>query len=193
MISSPLFIIDALSMVIFAPISHVGCASASVRDAMRMRSIGQVRKGPPDAVSVTARIVSRWALLKTWKTALCSLSTGSSVAPQRAASCMKSGPAHTRHSLLAKASAVPCRTASSVGRNPAAPTMAAMIQSAGMAAASHTASSPTPIEMSGWPARASFNSTAAPGSAMATCEARCRMAWAASSIALVRAVRATTS
>src|SRR5262249_53244254 len=55
---------------------------------------------------------------------------------------MKMSPADTRHSLLASAVAVPCRTASSVGLSPATPTIAAITQSAGRLAASSSASSP---------------------------------------------------
>ena len=77
----------------------------------------------------------------------CSESTGSSVVLARATSAMKMSPAETRHSLLASAVSVPCRTASSVGLSPAAPTIAAMTQSAGRLAASSSASSPAPTSM----------------------------------------------
>ena len=55
---------------------------------------------------------------------------------------MKMRPAETRHSLLASAVQVPCRTAASVGLRPAAPTIAAITQSAGRLAASISASAP---------------------------------------------------
>ncbi len=92
-----------------------------------------------------------------WKMALCSESTGSRVAPAAATSRIISWPAETRHSLLASATTAPRRTAASVGRRPAAPTIAAITQSAGIKAASITASGPaaasTPL-----PESAAFNS-----------------------------------
>ena len=51
MTSNPLFIRVDESMVIFAPMLHVGCASASA--AVTPASCARVRprKGPPDAVT----------------------------------------------------------------------------------------------------------------------------------------------
>ena len=53
-----------------------------------------------------------------------------------ATSAISSAPAQTRHSLVASATIAPRRTAVSVGPRPAAPTIAAITQSAGRAAAS---------------------------------------------------------
>ena len=52
MSSSPLFMSVAELTEIFAPIDQVGCATACCGVASLMRSAGQVRNGPPDAVSV---------------------------------------------------------------------------------------------------------------------------------------------
>src|SRR6185437_15492508 len=92
-------------------------------------------------------IALAWSKSKTWKIALCSLSTGSKRAPWRFASAVTSAPAQTSTSLLASATMAPRRTASSVGAKPAAPTIAAIIQSAGRAAASTTAAAPAPTSM----------------------------------------------
>ena len=53
MTSRALFIIVAESIVIFGPMSQLGCRSACSGVASRIRSAGQSRKGPPDAVSTT--------------------------------------------------------------------------------------------------------------------------------------------
>jgi hypothetical protein len=50
MISSPLFIIVAESIVIFGPIFHVGCASASWIVIAPKVERSRVRNGPPDPV-----------------------------------------------------------------------------------------------------------------------------------------------
>ena len=52
MSSSPLFIRLALSTEIFGPMLHFGCASASARVALAMRSALHSRNGPPEAVIV---------------------------------------------------------------------------------------------------------------------------------------------
>ena len=77
-----------------------------------------------------------------WKMALCSESTGSTVAPAAAARRMNRPPAQTRHSLLASATVAPRFAAASVGSSPAAPLIAAITQSAGRSAASTSASRP---------------------------------------------------
>ena len=74
--------------------------------------------------------------------ALCSESTGKRVARFSITSRVKISPAETRHSLLAKAIVAPRLTASSVGVSPAAPTIAAMTNSEGRAAASFKPSGP---------------------------------------------------
>ena len=87
-------------------------------------------------------IASERSESKTWKTALCSESTGSNLAPLAPTSAIINPPAQTRHSLLASATTVPRRIAASVGASPAAPTIAAMTHSAGKLAASVSASAP---------------------------------------------------
>ena len=49
-ISKPLFIIVAESMVTFDPIFQFGCLSASEATAEAILSLGQVLNGPPEAV-----------------------------------------------------------------------------------------------------------------------------------------------
>ena len=58
MISNPLFISDAESMVILGPMFQVGCASASAAVTVRSSSRERPLKGPPDAVS-QIRVTSR--------------------------------------------------------------------------------------------------------------------------------------
>src|ERR1700677_557231 len=112
-------------------------------------------------------------------------------APAFAARSMKKSPAHTRHSLFASATVAPRSTAASAGFSPAAPLTAAMIQSAGRAAASMMALSPAPHSMR-VPARASFNSASRPGSATAANRAPNSFASLARSSTLVLAVKAST-
>ncbi len=66
-------------------------------------------------------------------------------------------PAQTSASLLASATACPRRIAARVAPSPAAPLIAAMVQSADMAAASSTESGPAAVAMP-VPASASCNS-----------------------------------
>jgi hypothetical protein len=88
------------------------------------------------------RMSSRRPALSAWKMALCSESTGNTVAPLAAARRMNSPPAQTRHSLLASATVAPRSAAASVGARLAAPVIAAITQSAGRCAASTIAASP---------------------------------------------------
>ena len=83
MISSPLFISVAESMVIFAPIFQVGCLSASSTVMLANFSGGHSRNGPPEAVSKIRWTSPRLWPTRHWKTALCSESTGSSATPAR--------------------------------------------------------------------------------------------------------------
>ena len=79
--SRPLFIMVALSTEILAPIFQFGCATACAGVLSAMAARSSVRKGPPDAVRMIFSMPSTRSKSKTWKMALCSLSTGSSVAP----------------------------------------------------------------------------------------------------------------
>src|SRR5258708_20845905 len=80
-----------------------------------------VRNGPGEAVRMMRSTAPAWAVLNTWKIALCSESTGNRVAPHRAISAIMSGPAETRHSLLANATQAPRRIAVRVDDSPATP------------------------------------------------------------------------
>ena len=51
--SNPLFIMEAESIVILAPMSQLGCFSACALVTVVSCSIVQVRNGPPEAVSIT--------------------------------------------------------------------------------------------------------------------------------------------
>ena len=103
--SSPLFIRVAESIVILAPMSQVGWRSASLRRRDRQllaricvaeRTAGRGEHDSPQMLAL-----SRPA--SAWKTALCSLSTGSKRAPDASARRRTSSPATTITSLLASA------------------------------------------------------------------------------------------
>ncbi len=81
--SSPLFASVAESTVIFGPMRHVGCASASARVTFASSSRDRPRNGPPDAVRTIESTDSRSRPSRHWKTAECSLSTGSRRPPPR--------------------------------------------------------------------------------------------------------------
>src|SRR5262245_40277523 len=85
MSSSPLFIKVAESIVTFAPIDQFGCLSACSTVAALITSALAVRNGPPEAVRITRRTSSRRLPLMAWNNALCSESTGNTVAPAAAA------------------------------------------------------------------------------------------------------------
>ena len=121
---------------------QVGCATAWAGVASRIAAMLCSRKGPPLHVRVIFSIPSTRVKSKHCQIALCSLSTGSRVAPCAATSRMKRLPAQTSTSLLAKATMRPWRTAASVGSSPAAPTIPAITQSAGRSAASTRAARP---------------------------------------------------
>ena len=145
--SRPLFIRVAELIVIFGPIVQVGCLSACSTVTLRIASSDQVRNGPPEAVRTMRRTSSRRPAPSAWKIALCSESTGRTVAPAAAARRMNSAPAQTRHSLLASATVAPRSAAASVGLRLVAPVIAAITQSAGRCAASTTASAPAAASM----------------------------------------------
>ena len=136
--SRPLFASVAESMVIFAPIDHVGCASASSAVTSASSSRAQPRKGPPLAVST---MLSGSPPRAHWNSAECSLSTGSSAPPPRARAPRARSPAATRLSLFASASVTPCSSAHIVAGRPAKPTVALRTTS-GRARSSNTVGSP---------------------------------------------------
>src|SRR6185436_11646865 len=125
--SRPLFIMVAESTEILRPITQFGCAHAWSGVTVASISGGAVRNGPPEAVRMILRTPLRSE--KHWNTALCSLSIGRSVAPERFAASITSAPPMTSASLLASSTRRPARTAASVDGSPAAPTIAAMTTS----------------------------------------------------------------
>ena len=64
--SSPLFISVAESIVIFRPIRHVGCFSASAADTAARSDAGRPRNGPPDAVRMSRRTSARSRPCRHW-------------------------------------------------------------------------------------------------------------------------------
>ena len=123
-ISKPLFIIVALSMVIFAPISQFGCCKACAAVTVWSCSRENLRKGPPEAVSNTLSMALPSSPTRHWNIALCSLSTGRIATRSRTASSVISSPATTNVSLLASAIVLCASIAAIVGRSPANPTIA---------------------------------------------------------------------
>ena len=122
--SNPLFIIEAESMVIFAPISHVGWRSASSLVTFASCSRENIRKGPPLAVSNIFSISLSPSPTMLWKMAECSLSTGNIGVWYSCANWHISAPATTRVSLLARQMVFLAFTAWIVGERPANPTIA---------------------------------------------------------------------
>src|SRR5437588_12981924 len=89
------------------PIVQFGCATASAGVAAAITSGEAVRNGPPLAVRIIFETWSRRLPARHWKIALCSLSTGSSVAPAAVAASVISAPAVTSASLFASATTRP--------------------------------------------------------------------------------------
>ena len=100
-------------------------------------------------------------------------------------------PAQTIASLLASATTAPRSMAASVEGNPAAPVMAAMVQSAGRLAAAATAASPHAVAMP-LPASSRANSACCPASEITACSAPSASACSASNAALRPPTSATT-
>ena len=145
--SRPLFIIVALSMLIFAPMLQFGWRTARSGVTSRVSSRVQPRNGPPEPVSRILRS-SPSRPVRHWKMAECSESTGTISAPHSLARRMTMSPAHTSVSLLASAMR-PFSIAASVGRRPTAPDTAVTTASVSEStAASHSAFSPLPTAMS---------------------------------------------
>ncbi len=123
-ISNPLFIIVAESMVIFAPIVHCGCLRASFRVANAIFSLGQVLNGPPEAVRCIFTGLLSVAPSKHWNMAECSESTGRIGALYCFASSVTTLPPATNVSLFASAIILPALIADTVGLKPLKPTSA---------------------------------------------------------------------
>ena len=160
--SRPLFIMVAESTEILAPMSQFGCATAC--SGVALGHLGQrpgaerPARGGQDQPVDRAR---RWPASNTWKIALCSESTGSSAPPGRvdgvasAAGRRRPAPPCWRAPPWRRAGR---RPGSAPGRRQ--PTIAAITQSAGRAAASTTASGPAAASIA-VPASASFSAPVA--------------------------------
>ncbi len=185
--SSPLLNRVAESIVTLRPIDQVGWRSACSGVTCE-RSAGPSRKGPPDAVSTSARTALRGSPTSTWNSAECSESTGVMRAPLARASSHISGPATTIASLLASATWRPARRAAAVGSSPSKPGMAATTASASSVAASTRPSAPVARRVPPGRCGATCSATAA---SHTTSSGRNSAAWATSASALRRATRAT--
>ncbi|MCY1538305.1 hypothetical protein D9M68_738380 [compost metagenome] len=136
----------AESTEILRPMTQFGWAQAS-SGVTRWRVFGsRWRNGPPEAVSTifsTRRSQLSESSGSDWKTAECSLSMGSNVAPPSRTARMNSSPPTTRASLLASSSFLPACAAARLGASPAAPTIAAITAcTSGSELTSHSARSP---------------------------------------------------
>mmetsp|Transcript_46879 Transcript_46879/g.135082 ORF Transcript_46879/g.135082 Transcript_46879/m.135082 type:complete len:217 (-) Transcript_46879:324-974(-) len=153
MTSRPLFIIVALSRVIFAPMSQLGCvvalactARGSSSHILNSSSLVKSRKAPPDAVRITLRRPPSGTPWRHWKMALCSLSAGSMLMPCSLTRGLITGPPLIKVSLFAKAISFFNLIASIVGFRPAAPTIPVTTVSAlSMVEAARIPSSPNKI------------------------------------------------
>ena len=90
-------------MLILAPIDQIGWRSAVSGVARAISSRLAVRNGPPEAVRMIFSTAPRLPSAIDWKIALCSESTGSSVAPASRTARSITSPAQTSASLLASA------------------------------------------------------------------------------------------
>ena len=156
--SKPLFIMEAESIVIFAPISQLGCFRACVLVTVFSCSNVYVRKGPPEAVRITFSIGLPTSPAKHWKTAECSESTGKIGVRYCCANWFINSPATTSVSLLARAIALRARIAFMVGFNPAYPTMAVSTMSIGPASTIWQIASVPAYTLIGRSLNASFSS-----------------------------------
>src|SRR4051794_15682009 len=176
MISRPLFISVAESMVIFPPIVHVGWLSASSTVTPASASRARPRNGPPEAVMTSRSTTPGGSPVSRWCSAVCSESMGISRAPVASASVVTSSPPTTSDSLLASATSMPSVSATIVGPRPAEPTMAFSTRSAPDSATSRT--SPSGPASTSPPVQASAARAAASGSLMATRVTPCARACA---------------
>jgi hypothetical protein len=155
--------------VIFGPICHTGCASASFTEAFESSPRVQPRNGPPEPVRTTRFTSSRRSPRRHCASAACSESTGIRRSGSPLIRSSTSSPPTTRLSLFASASDLPACNAASVGPRPADPTRAFNTMSASESRASRSAASgPTRISTPRMPASRSRRSLAASSSAIAT-------------------------
>ena len=120
-ISKPLLSMVALSTVIFAPIFHVGWASAIAGVTPLSCSGVKFLNGPPLAVIISLLKGARRSNPRHCHIAECSLSTGRMSAPVRDARGITISPPQTSVSLFARASVLPARSAASEYLSPAKP------------------------------------------------------------------------
>ena len=114
----------AESIVIFAPISHVGCFNVSSNVIFSNSFNGKSLNGPPDAVMIIERISSVVELPIACNIALCSLSTGISFEFESFSIFIILCPAIISDSLFARARSVPFVIVVIEERNPAEPEIA---------------------------------------------------------------------
>src|ERR671918_2415583 len=181
-------------MVIFGPIFQVGCARASLTDALASSSRFHPRNGPPEAVMITLRRSSRRSPRRHWASAACSESTGTSRSGSPFTRSMTSSPPTIRLSLFASASIFPDWRVASVGPSPTAPTMALTTMSASESRARRSAASgPAITSTRRRPDRAVRRSSAARSSLTATTGGRNSRICPTSSSWLWAAASPTTS
>src|SRR6267378_6658761 len=127
MTSRPLFMSVAESMVTLGPIDQRGWFSASSSVTWSRSRSGCAQNGPPLAVRMRRRTLSRRSPHRHCQIALCSESTG--LIPRWPAALMTSAPAMTRTSLVASATSFPAFNAARVGASARAPDIATTTRS----------------------------------------------------------------
>ena len=119
-ISSPLFMSVAESMVIFAPMAQLGCCSYAWSRFTFTKSWVFTQEGPAAGSKNYFSILLRPSPTRHWNMAECSLSRNNGVRFSTAF-CITKSPATTKVSLLAKPTGLPFSTALKVGFKPAKP------------------------------------------------------------------------
>ncbi len=171
---------------------QLGWATACSGVAADIDCRSQVRNGPPDAVRIRRATALFQFSCSDWKMAECSESTGTTAPPAFLEVSSRAGPAHTRLSLLARATRVPRLAAVRVGARPAAPTIDDITQEASMSAASVTAALPAAVWMPAPFSRSRSSGSRLSSSITAICGRQAR-ACSARRSTLRPAVRATIS
>src|SRR4051794_19436395 len=197
MTSSPLFARVAESIVILAPMVHVGWRRAWSGVTPANVEGSRSRNGPPDAVRISAATSASDSPARHCQSAECSESIGrsqasglaagsrASVARTAAARARASGitrcPPATSVSLLAVATTVPARNAARTGRRLTTPPVATTTRStSSRAASSLSASASPPRSVEGAPKRAAWSARSAAFAPAASATSSNRSGWAAS-------------
>ena len=140
MTSNALLTNVAESIVIFGPIRHVGCASASSAVTDASCAASRPRNGPPLAVRTRRSTTSIRSPTRHCQIAECSLSTGRSRSsgspPMSSSSAATRCPPVTRVSLFASATRLPARSAASTAGRAVMPVVATTTMSTSSAVAS---------------------------------------------------------